>query len=359
MLKLGLLGPLEVADETGPVLLGGQKQRSVLAVLLLEAPRAVSTDHLVDALWGEQPPRTAMTSLQNFISQLRKSLGADVLVTKPPGYALAIRPEQVDLHRFRALVAEARELGEPQARSEKLRLALGLWRGPPLADLAFEGFAVALTGPLEEERLAAVEHRVEAELELGRHGELVGELEQLVREHPVREQLRAQLMLALYRCGRQAEALEAYQDARSFLVEQLGIEPGRELRELHGSLLRQDVRLRPPGSAQPAEDHFEAVQTLLLSGRLVPVLGAEVTELANRLAQRFEYTENGTDLTRIAPDLAVMKGSGPLYDELHDALDVDASPTAVHRFFAQLPSLLRERGSPHPLVVTTRYDLAL
>src|SRR3954452_17802485 len=212
MFEFRILGPLEVVDETGPLLLGGLKQRAVLAVLLLEAPKAVSTDRLIEALWAEQPPRTAATSLQNFISQLRKALGADVLVTKPPGYALAIRPEQVDLHRFRALVAEARELAEPQARSEKLRLALDLWRGPALADLAFEGFAAALTGPLEEERLAAVEHRIEAELELGRHSQLVGELEQLVREHPVREQLRAQLMLALYRCGRQAEALEAYQE---------------------------------------------------------------------------------------------------------------------------------------------------
>src|SRR3954454_23199958 len=118
MEEFRVLGPLEVSSETGPLLLGGQEQRSVLALLVMEAPRLVSTDRLVDALWGEQPPRTAMTSLQNFISQLRKTLGADVLVTKPPGYALALRPEQVDLHRFRALVAEARELAEPEARSE-------------------------------------------------------------------------------------------------------------------------------------------------------------------------------------------------------------------------------------------------
>src|SRR3954453_11745319 len=137
MLKLGLLGPLEVADEAGPVLLGGQKQRSVLAVLLMEAPRLVSTDRLVDALWGEQPPRTAMTSLQNFISQLRKTLGADVLVTKPPGYALAIAPEQVDLHRFRGLVVEARKADAPHDRAEKLRAWLALWRGAPPGRHAF------------------------------------------------------------------------------------------------------------------------------------------------------------------------------------------------------------------------------
>ena len=359
MLEFRLLGPLEVADESDSVLLGGQKQRSVLALLLIDAPRPVSTDRLVDALWGEKPPRTAMTSLQNFISQLRKSLGADVLITKPPGYALAIRPEQVDLHRFRALVAEGRGADDAHQRSEKFREALELWRGPPLADLAFEQFATSLTAPLEEERLAAVEDRIEADLQLGRHAALVGELEQLVERHPVRERLRAQLMLALYRSGRQAEALDAYQSARRFLVDRLGIEPGRELRELHGSMLRQDARLRVPGAAQPAEDHFEAVQSLLLSGRLVPVLGTEVAELADRLAQRFEYAENGAELPRIAQYVAVMRGSGPLYDELHDAFDVDASPTAVHRFFAALPPVLRAQGAPHPLIVTTRYDLAL
>jgi DNA-binding SARP family transcriptional activator len=359
MLDFRLLGPLEVSDETGPLLLGGQKQRSVLALLLLEAPRPVATDRLVDVLWGEQPPRTALTSLQNFISQLRKTLGADVLVTKAPGYALAIHPEQVDLGRFRSLVAQARNVDDAAARLERLGAALELWRGPALADLSFETFAEALLAPLEEERMAALEERIDADLELGRHREVVGELEQLVEQEPVRERLRAQLMLALYRSGRQAEALEVYQDARRFLVDQLGIEPGRELRELHGAILRQDVRLRVPESAQPEEDHFEEVAGLLLSGRLVPVLGAEVADLAERLAQRFQYAENGSELARIAQYVAVMKGSGPLYDELHEAFDVDAASTIVYRFFASLPALLRERGSAHPLIVTTGYDLAL
>jgi DNA-binding SARP family transcriptional activator len=359
MLEFRLLGPLEVSDETGELLLGGQKQRAVLALLLLEAPRPVATDRLIEALWGEEPPRTAATSLQNFISHLRKTLGSDVVVTRTPGYALAISAEQVDLERFRRLVREAREVEELELRAEKLREALALWRGPPLADLAFERFAESVTAPLEEERLAALESRLDAELQAGRHGELVGELEDLVDRHPVRERLRAQLMLALYRSSRQAEALEVYQDARRFLVDQLGIEPGLELRELHASILRQDARLRVPGSAQPAENHFEEVQTLLLSGQLVPVLGSDVVELAERLAQRFQYAENGAELPRIAQYVAVMKGSGPLYDELHDAFDVDVAPTVIHRFFASLPPLLRERGRPHQLVVTTRYDLAL
>jgi DNA-binding SARP family transcriptional activator len=354
-----ILGPLEVVDETGPLLLGGQKQRCVLALLLLEAPRPVSTDRLVDVLWGERPPRTAATSLQNFISQLRKALGPDVLVTKPPGYALAVGPEDLDLERFRRLVADARAADDPRGRAERLREALALWRGPALADVEFESFAQSEIGRLEEERLAALEERIDADLEAGRHSELVGELELLVERHPVRERLRAHLMLALYRSGRQAEALNVYQDARRTLVDQLGIEPGRDLQELHRAILRQDVRVHAPGSAPPAEDHFEDVVRVLLSGRLVPVLGADVAELANRLAERFEYSENGAELPRVAQFIAVMKGSGPLYDELHAHFDTDVAPNSVHRLLAALAPRFREAGVPHQLIVTTRYDLAL
>jgi DNA-binding SARP family transcriptional activator len=359
MLDFRLLGPLEVVDETGPLLLGGQKQRSVLALLLLEAPRPVSTDRLIDALWGEEPPRTAATSLQNFVSQLRKTVGSDVLVSKPPGYALAVRPEQLDVERFRRMAAEARTVADPAQRAEDLRAALALWRGPPLADVGFEAFAQPEIARLEEERLAALEERIDADLEAGRHTDLVGELEALVDAHPVRERLRAHLMLALYRSGRQAEALTVYQDARRTLVEQLGIEPGRDLQELHGAILRQEAGLRAPGTAPPTEDHFDEVLQVLLSGRLVPVLGGDVAELAERLAERFQYAENGTELPRVAQYIAVMKGSGPLYDELHALFDTDVPPTAVHRFFASLPPFFREQGVPHQLIVTTRYDLAL
>jgi DNA-binding SARP family transcriptional activator len=339
--------------------LGGQKQRSLLALLLLDAPKPVSTDHIVDALWGEQPPRTAGTSLQNFVSQLRKTLGSDVLVTKPPGYALAITDEQLDLERFRRMTAEARGASDPAERAEKLRGALALWRGPPLADVEFEAFAQPEIARLEEERLAALEERIDADLEAGRHAELVGELEALVERHPVRERLRAHQMLALYRSGRQADALHVYQDARRTLVEQLGIEPGRDLQQLHGAILRQEAGIRTPGTAPPAEDHFEDVLGVLQSGRLVPVLGADVTELAQRLAERFQYSENGSGLPRVAQYVAIMKGSGPLYDELHALFDTDVPPTPVHRLFASLPPLFRDRGVPHQLIVTTRYDLAL
>jgi DNA-binding SARP family transcriptional activator len=359
MSEFRILGPIEVSDETGPLLLGGLKQRAVLALLLLDAGRVVSVDRLIDALWGEKPPRTAATSLQNFISALRKVLGPEVLETKAPGYRLKVKPDELDLDRFRAAVVDARGL-EAAERSAALRGALGLWRGPPLADLAFEAFAQPQIAHLEELRLSTLEERVEADLEAGCHGELVGELEGLVDEHPVRERLRAHYMLALYRSGRQAEALEAYQAGRRILVEQLGIEPSRELQQLHGAILRQEAGLQAPGAAPPSEDHFEEVLLALFSGRLVAVLGTEVADLASRLAQRFDYGDNGvSNLPRVAQYVAVMKGSGPLYDELHTLLDADAVPTPIHRFFASLPPLLRERAVPHQLLVTTSYDLAL
>jgi DNA-binding SARP family transcriptional activator len=352
-----ILGPLEVSDETGPLLLGGKKQRSVLAMLLLEPGRIVSVDRLIDALWGEQPPRTATTSLQNFISQLRKTLGAEVLETKPPGYRLRIRPGELDLDRFRVMVESAGG-ADAQTRAEKLRHALALWRGPALADLTYEAFAEPHVAYLEEFRVATLEERIDADLALGAHAELIGELEGLVEEYPMRERLRGQYMLALYRAGRQAEALQAYAEGRRILVDELGIEPSRDLQQLHGAILRQESGLQAPGVAPPAEDHFEHVLEALFQGRLVAVLGAEAGDLTTRLAQRFDYVENGYGLPRVAQYVAVMKGSGPLYDELHAMLDADAT-TPIHRFFASLPPLLRERGLPHQLLVTTSYDLAL
>jgi DNA-binding SARP family transcriptional activator len=353
-----LLGPLEVYDETGALLLGGQKQRAVLALLLLEPGRVVSVDRLIDALWGDQPPRTATTSLQNFISQLRKTLGADVLETKPPGYRLRVRPGELDLDRFRVVVESARG-ADAQTRAEKLRHALALWRGPPLADFTFEAFAQPHITHLEELRLATLEERVEADLENGAHADLVGELETLVAEFPMRERLRGLYMLTLYRSGRQAEALGAYQEGRRLLVDQLGIEPTRELQQLHGAILRQETTLRAPQAAGAPEGHFDQVLSAIFEGRLVPVLGADVAELAARLAKRFDYEENGSSLPRIAQYVAVMRGSGPLYDELHALLEPESPPTRIHHFFAALPPLLRERELPHQLLVTTSYDVAL
>jgi DNA-binding SARP family transcriptional activator len=355
-----ILGPLEVTDDSGaPVPLGGTKQRSVLAVLLLRAGEVVSVDYLVDSLWGDDAPRTATTSLQNAISALRKVLGPGLLLTKPPGYVLAVDADQVDLRRFERLVREA--AGHDAAeRAVILRRALDLWRGEPLAELAFEPFAGSEVRRLEELRLVAAEDWVDAELEAGRHSELAPELEALVARHPLRERLRGQLMLALYRSGRQADALAAYQDIRRLLSEELGLEPGPQLQQLQQKILRQAVALHPTAAAASSDEHIEQVGTALLDGALVPVLGTNVSELAERLAERFDYPPNEPgDLARVAQFVSLTKGSGPLYEELHSLLGTGIPPSPVHRFFASLPPLLRERGKPHQLLVTSGYDLAL
>jgi hypothetical protein len=266
-------------------------------------------------------------------------------------------------------------------RSARLSEALALWRGPPLADFAFEPFAQPEIRRLEELRSVALEERIAADLELGRHDELVGELEALVREHPLRERLRGQLMLALYRAGRQAEALQAYYDARSVLVEELGVEPGRPLQELFASILRHDHALdsRSSNGAAPTaatEDHAEEIADAIAAGRVVIVLGPGVNtwglsssnggglpvrdELAARLAEVFGCPpEHAGELTKVAQYVAVTRGVGPLYDELHALLDRDHAPGPVHRFVAALPKVLRERKAPQPLFVTTNYDRAL
>jgi DNA-binding SARP family transcriptional activator len=360
MPEFRILGPLEVSDDHGLLALGGQKQRALLAVLLLDAGRVVSTDRLIDCLWGEHPPRTAPTSLQNFVSQLRKLLGPDVLETKSPGYRLHVPPRALDLDRFRSLAEEARSVVDAHERRRRFREALALWRGPPLADFAFEAFAQSEIARLEELRLAVVEDRIEADIAAGKHAEVVAELETLVEEHPVRERLRAHLMLALYRAGRQAEALETYNKGRRVLVEELGIDPNPALQQLHAAILRQEAGLEAMPRPSLAEDHFDAVVKAMLAGRLIPVLGTDVVELAAGLAQRFDYpVTNGRALPQIAQYVAVMRGSGPLYDELHALLDSEAQPNAIHRLFAALPGLLRDRGAPHQLIVTTSYDVAL
>lgn len=355
-----LLGPLEVlADDGAPIPLGGAKQRVVLAALLLRAGEVVSTDSLIDALWGNAAPRTAPTSLQNAISALRKLLGPDLLLTRPPGYVLAVDGDSVDLNRFERLLSEAAGR-EPAERASLLREALDLWRGEALGELAFETFAQPELRRLGELRLVAAEEWTDAELESGRAAELVPRLESLVAQHPLRERLRGQLMLALYRAGRQADALAAYQDARRSLVEELGLDPGPQLQQLHAAILRQEVGLRPAAAAASPQEHIEEVAALMLGGRLVPVLGTDTSPLAAGLAARFDYPPGeASDLTRVAQYVALTKGAGPLHDELHALLEGGVAPTRLHRLFASLPPLLRERGVPHQLLVTTSFDLAL
>jgi DNA-binding SARP family transcriptional activator/glutamine cyclotransferase len=239
-----ILGPLEVVDQGRGVKLGGTKQRSLLAFLLLNPNKAISRDRLIDALWGDQPPDTATTAIQVHVSQLRKALGRDVIVTQTPGYLIRVCDGQLDLERFERLVAEAQS-APPEEVSVLLREALGLWRGTPLAEIDVP-FAHAAGARLDEQRLAALEQRIDAELALGRHAQLVPELEGLVREHPLRERLRGQLMLALYRCGRQADALEVYRSGRRLLDEELGLEPDDELQRLERAILNHDPSLQSP-----------------------------------------------------------------------------------------------------------------
>jgi DNA-binding SARP family transcriptional activator len=246
-----LLGPLEVSDNERSLALGGVRQRSLLAVLLLQANELVSTDRLIDQLWGPVPPATALKGIQVYVSRLRKTLGEGRLATGAPGYALRVEPEELDLARFEQLAAEARRTS-PEGAARKLRKALSLWRGPALADLAYEPFAQVEIARLEEMRLAVVEQRIDADLALGRHAELIGELENLVTRSPLRERLRGQLMLAFYRSARQAEALDVYRAARSELSEELGLEPSEELKRLEHAILRHDPALELPRATDEA-----------------------------------------------------------------------------------------------------------
>jgi len=246
-MEFRILGPLEVVEDGRPVPLDRRRMRALLAFLLLHANQLVSADRLIDEVWGPEPPKTAGASLQNYVSRLRKAIGTDAVVSQPPGYVLRVDPERFDLARFERLTAEARG-AETRERAEKLRAALALWRGPALDDLAFEPFARDEVGRLEEARLAALEDCIDAELELGRDGDFVVALEELVEQHPLRERFRAQLMRALYRAARQADALAAFQSAREVLTEELGLEPGEELRSLQQAILRQDPSLGPAGA---------------------------------------------------------------------------------------------------------------
>jgi DNA-binding SARP family transcriptional activator/tetratricopeptide (TPR) repeat protein len=247
-MEFRILGPLEVLDEERALDVAGPKQRALLAVLLMNANQVVSKDSLIDSLWGAEPPATASKAIQVYVSQLRRVLGKKRLETTAPGYLLRVHDEELDLHRFKALREQAKDT-DAKTAAALLHEALALWHGPPLGEFAYDGFAGLEIARLEELRLACLEERIEADLALGRSSELVGELEGLVAEHPLRELLRGQLMLALYRSGRQAEALEAYQDARRVLVGELGIQPGKSLRELEKAILQQDpsVDLRPAG----------------------------------------------------------------------------------------------------------------
>ena len=305
MLAFRILGPFEVVDGDRPVVVGGPKLRALLAVLVLHRGEVVSTDRLIDALWGERASGTAAKTVQVYVSNLRRALGDGLVVTRGGGYALVTDGCEVDVERFEALVAEGRRalaLGDGRAAGARLREALALWRGPPLADFAYEGFAQGAIARLEEERLEALEDRIDADLAIGEQAGLVGELEGLVAEHPLRERLRGQLMLALYRCGRQADALQAYRDARRELLDGLGLEPGRALQELERAILAQDPALDAPSSrhrSRPASARARGGALIVAGGALL--LAAAIAAVAVALT-----AGGASQLTAAANSVAVI-----------------------------------------------------
>jgi len=361
-----LLGPLEVAGEDGGVVdLPVGKPRALLARLLLDAGRVVAVETLVEAIWPDPVPPSAYKVLQVHVSQLRKTLGAERIETRPPGYVLHAAPEEVDLARFESLAERAADATDPGRRSELLGRALALWRGAALAEFREEPFARGAGRRLAELRLAAVEQRIDAELELGRHDRLVAELEGLVEDEPLRERLRRQLMLSLYRSGRQADALARYREGRRLLVDELGIEPSPQLQELERAILRHDPALEEPGSLRPRTRGavicadarlFELVAPLALAGDarelLLVDLAGDADDLPRRAAELerlragesrirtacFTSTDPREDLARLAreqeAELLVVSG---LVAPPSAPCDVAVAPR---------PELLFEPGAP-------------
>jgi YVTN family beta-propeller protein len=339
-LEFRVLGAIEVESGDRLVDLGGSKQRSVLAMLVLRTGNVVSTDALIDGLWGERPPATAAKSLQVYVSRLRKALGENAIVTRSPGYLLTATPEAVDLGRFERLVEEAQHEA-PDGAAALLRGALELWRGAALADLAEEPFARAEIARLEEQRLAALEDRIDADLALGRHSSVVAELDGLVRTHPYRERLRGQLMLALYRSGRQADALDAYRDARSALVEHLGLEPGHDLKEMERRILSHDPSLAAPSDPElspTAHRRRPSRRALVLLGALAAAATAAVTIAVLELTD----ADTNAPIVAQANSVAVID---PATNAVVDAVPLGERPTRIAARGDDVWVLLPDRGT--------------
>ena len=304
-MEFGVLGPLQVRSDGRPVQVGAPMQRTLLAALLLHANQVVAAEQLIDHLWDQAPPPSARSTLQNYILRLRRLLperperaAGQLLVTRVPGYLLQLRPGELDLDRFQRLVADARASttqGQTERAASLLRDALALWRGPPLCDVASETLRRLHLPRLEDQRLGALEARSDAELGLGLHAELTGELHGLVDEQPLRERFRAQLMLALYRCGRQAEALEVYRSTWRLLSDELGIQPGPELRRLEHAILREDPSLDLPATAAPGHPPAAAISP---PHQLPPAI-TDFTGRRQHLDELDRLLEPGVDATAV------------------------------------------------------------
>jgi YVTN family beta-propeller protein len=324
-MKFRILGPLEVSSDTGDVPLGGAKKRALLAALLLHANEAVSVDRLVDELWPESPPKTAEKTVRVYVSQLRKVFDDDGrLERQGRGYMLKLDGDDLDAARFEALITEGRDhlaAGKPDRAAVTLTNALGLWRGPALADFVYEPFAQSAIARLEERRLVCLEERIEADLALGRHEDVVAELETLVREHPLRERLRGQLMLALYRSGRQSEALDVYQSTRRTLVEEVGLEPGPNLQALERQILNQDPALAAP-VREPARLTSRRRRGWLLAGVGALVLAGALTAVLVEVV--------GSDEPKLVSIAANAVGVvDPDANRLVAQIPVELTPTAI------------------------------
>ena len=313
-MEVRLLGPLELADGGRLIAYGGARQRAVLALLVLHANQVVPSERVLLELWGEDAPPGAANALQAAVSRLRRALPEGRLVTRPLGYLFRAFADEVDLGRFERLLAQGRQDladGAAAEAAETLGLALELWRGPALADFRYEPFAQAEIARLDELRLVCLEERIEADLALGAGGELVGELQRLVGEQPLRERLRGQLMLALYRSGRQAEALEAYREVRELLLEELGLEPAPALGELETAILRHDPALRtvpappPPAAAVPAR---KPVTVLCAELRVASGSGAGLDPEALRVVLERAQAILGSTLERHGGKLSASVG---------------------------------------------------
>ena len=318
-MEFRILGPLEASDGADEISLGGPKPRALLALLLLHPNEVVPTDRLIDELWGEDSPEHAAAALRVNVSRLRKALPPDVLTTRSPGYVIRVEPDALDLNRFERLVDEGRSLlarGLAADASDRLRDALSLWRGPALADFAYESFAQAAIARLEEIRLAALELRIDTDLALGRHDELVGEIETLVVEHPLRERLRSHLMTALYRSGRQAEALDAYQGARRELVDKFGIDPSPALQELERAILRQDPTLDVRAPAR------KGVQEVAERAILVAVTDETRADALLAVAERLvRHPPRVMIVARLVPDAAELQPASAWLEERRSGLE--------------------------------------
>jgi DNA-binding SARP family transcriptional activator/DNA-binding CsgD family transcriptional regulator len=382
-MEFRVLGPLEAREGGRIVPLGGGRQRSLLGILLLHPNETVSVDRLVDELWGERPPARATKLVQGYVSALRKRLGPDRLVTRPPGYAVRVEPSELDSVEFERLVAEA-HTKPPEGAARCLREALALWRGPALADVRLESVAASEAERLNELRVAGLLDRIDADLALGRREELVGELEALIAEHPLREHLRGQLMLALYRAGRQAEALEVYRQTRRVLIDELGIEPSVELQSLERAILNQEPTvvghpsgvqragrvLQLPGpmrliSPYPFVGRTRELTTLRRlvprtsgEGRRIALIGGEAGSGKSRLVREFahEAAADGVLVLYGACDAVVRTPYGPFVEALDhllrvaeaDAVRVDLGPVGgeLTRLLPDLKARVGELPDP-------------